>query len=153
MGLTQHLLSHPAAGLSGRLGLLPTRLTRFSRSGQTEWHPWGPQALGHPPLLFRRALWTPPPPWASVHPAPAENYTLSSNTVSLHRRNRHSLAQNKHVSPSPPDGDSPGVQHDSCLLWTECYPWVSPWGRGAWGQPGRKGTECQASLRGPGGLG
>ena len=93
----QHLLSHPAAGLSGRLGLLPTRLTRFSRSGQTEWHSWGPRALGRPPFLFRRALWTPPPPWASVHPAPAENYTLSSDTGSLHRRNRHSLAQNKHT--------------------------------------------------------
>lgn len=77
----QHLLSHPAAGRSGRLGLLPTCLTRFSRSGQTEWHPRGPRALGRPPLLFRRAPWTPPPPWASVYPAPAENYTLSSDSL------------------------------------------------------------------------
>ena len=84
----------------------PIRLMRLSRSGQTEWHPrglpclTGPWALGLPPLLFRRAPWTPCPPCPAGLCPPSscrENYTLSSDAVSLHRRNRLSLAPDKHT--------------------------------------------------------
>lgn len=84
----------------------PTRLTRLSRSGQAEWHPRGlpclpaPWTLGLPLLLFGRAPWTPCPPCPTGLCPPGscrENSMLLSDAVSLYRRNRCSLAQNKHT--------------------------------------------------------